>query len=82
MITLKENSTVSFSLALRKIKNGARMAREGWNNPGMWVEAEYPTEISGLSFPYLVIQVCETRRLPWQPAQVDLFENDWFELHG
>ena len=48
---------------------------------GMEVEAQFPDKNSKMTHPYLVMVIpgCEEgiRRLPWQPAQVDLFSCDW-----
>ena len=73
-----------FCTAMRKLKSGARMAREGWNGSGMCLKAQFPDEHSKMTFPYLYMTIpgCAEgeRRLPWQPAQVDLFSEDWVVL--
>lgn len=64
--------------------------RAGWNGKGMYIEAQYPTEDSKMTRPYLVMVLPkgstnqfgdiipnEEQRIPWLPSQTDLFSNDW-----
>ena len=77
----KLNGELSFGMANDFAKKGYKIIRKGWNGTGMHVEWEFIDEKSKNTHPYLVIIVpgCTegTRRLPWQPAQVDLFQEDW-----
>lgn len=72
---------MNFGQALEFLKQGKKAIRSGWNGKGMHLCVEYPTDRSKMSFPYLymVIPGCDEgiRKLPWQPAQVDLFSEDW-----
>ena len=72
---------MDFGQAIKAIKNGKKVQRAGWNGSGMHLEAQFPDEHSRMTFPYLfmVIPNCQegTRLLPWQPAQVDIFSEDW-----
>lgn len=80
---------VPFGTALEAMKNGRKVARKGWNGPGMCLQYQFPDEHSKMSFPYLYLTIatgaqdCKEgeRRLPWQPAQVDLFQEDWFIIN-
>ena len=73
-----------FSWALRKLMNGCKVFRHGWNGAGMHLEVQFPDDHSKMTHPYLfmVIPDCKegNRLLPWQPAQVDLFAGDWEEM--
>ena len=75
---------MKFGDALELVKEGGKVARPGWNGSGMYLQAQFPDRGSKITFPYLYLTVpeCEegTRLLPWQPAQVDLFQEDWIEL--
>jgi len=70
-----------FGIALEAMRKGHKVTRKGWNGGGMHLEAQIPDKQSKMTYPYLFITVpgCEegVRRLPWQPAQVDLFSEDW-----
>jgi len=72
---------MTFGEAIECLKQGRRVARRGWNGNGMWLECQSPDEHSKMTHPYLFMNIpeCEEgmRRLPWQPAQVDIFANDW-----
>ncbi len=72
---------MNFGEALELLKEGRKMKRRGWNLTGMWLEVEFPDEHSKMTHPYLVMHIpgCKEglRKLPWQPAQVDLFSEDW-----
>lgn len=77
---------MTFGMAMEVMKAGGKVTRQGWNGGGMYLEAQFPDENSMNTFPYLVITVpgCEegVRRLPWQPAQVDIFRDDWRVVGG
>lgn len=72
---------LTFGLAIEALKRGEKVARAGWNGKGMHLEIQNPDERSKMTHPYLFMTIPEckegTRRLPWQPAQVDLFAEDW-----
>jgi len=72
---------MNFGQAIEAVKVGKKVTRPGWNGGGMHMEAQYPDEHSKTTHPYLLMVVpgCEEglRLLPWQPAQVDVFAEDW-----
>lgn len=72
---------MNFGEAIEAVKTGACVQRAGWNGSGMHMCMQTPDAGSRMTHPYLfmVIPYCEegTRLLPWQPAQVDLFAEDW-----
>ncbi|EGD47129.1 Protein of unknown function DUF2829 [Ruminiclostridium papyrosolvens DSM 2782] len=73
--------TFTFGEAIRNMKNGKKVARKGWNGKGMCLQAQIPDEHSKMTFPYLYMTIPDCsegiRKLPWQPAQVDVFSEDW-----
>ena len=77
---------LSFSEALTLLRSGRTLARQGWNASGMYLKCQFPDEYSKMTSPYLYLTIPKgtqsnieegERRVPWQPAQVDLFSNDW-----
>jgi len=70
-----------FGFALNNLKAGFKVARKGWNGKGMHCFAQFPDKNSKMTHPYLVMVIpdCKEgiRLLPWQPAQVDVFAEDW-----
>lgn len=75
---------MDFSSALKEAKGGLRIARNGWNGKGLFVEAQFPDENSKMGNPYLYINAkalggeCN----PWIPSQTDLFAEDWEVIEG
>ncbi len=73
--------TLTCGQAIEAMKVGCKVAREGWNGKGMVLQMQFPDEHSKMTFPYLYMTIPEcdegTRRLPWQPAQVDIINEDW-----
>jgi hypothetical protein len=78
---MKIVTTLTFGDVMEAMKRGAKTRRLGWNGKGMTLQAQFPDEHSKMTHPYLYMTIPEcaegTRRLPWQPAQVDLFAEDW-----
>ena len=77
---------MTFGGAVEAMRNGSKTARKVWNGNGMHLEAQIPDRNSKMTHPYLFMTIpgCEegTRRLPWQPAQVDVFAKDWHVVEG
>lgn len=81
-----------FSLALNLLMQGKKIAREGWNGKGMWLELQVPDEHSKMTRPYVFMslpkgstaqfgeEMKEIERVPWLCSQTDLLAQDWFEL--
>lgn len=72
---------MDFGKAMEALKAGKAAVRAGWNGAGMTLHAQFPDEHSKMTHPYLYMRIpgCPegVRQLPWQPAQVDLFSEDW-----
>lgn len=75
---------MNFGEALESFKTkdkDCEWERSGWNGKGMKLKAQFPDENSLMTHPYLYLEIPDcpegTRRIPWQPAQVDIFAEDW-----
>ena len=72
---------MTFSDALVHLLAGREVSRLGWNGNGMYLQVQRPDKFSKMTHPYLVMFIPDCpeggRLLPWQPAQVDLFSEDW-----
>lgn len=78
-----------FGSAIKALKNGYKLAREGWNGKGMYVLLQVPDENSKMNRPYIYMecpngstkQFGETKnefdRVPWLPSQTDILAEDW-----
>lgn len=69
--------TYSFEEALAMLKQGAKIAREGWNGKGMHVELQTPTETSKMTLPYIFMKTADNNLVPWLASQTDLLAEDW-----
>ena len=76
----------SFSWALQWLKDGHKVAREGWNGRGIFIQLQTPDEYSKMTQPYIYIDTLGLKtnnpkapkgRVPWFPSQTDLFAEDW-----
>ncbi len=76
--------------AIKEMRNGANVAREGWNGKGMFLyyvpENEYPAqtdvakEFFGESVPYgayVAMKTAQGNVVPWLASQTDLLAEDW-----
>jgi hypothetical protein len=72
--------TFSFSKALELLKEGRKVARNGWNGKGMWIEMQRPDAYSKMTLPYLYLNYPQGNRVPWLASQTDLICEDWYEV--
>lgn len=68
---------MNFGDALQALKDGRRVAREGWNGKGMYVELQVPDEHSKMRRPYLFMRPVDGDLVPWVASQTDLLAEDW-----
>lgn len=66
-----------FGWALAALRDGKRVAREGWNGRGMWVALQVPDEHSKMRRPYLFMRPVDGDLVPWVASQSDLLATDW-----
>lgn len=66
---------MDFSEALKEIKDGEQVTREGWNGKGMWIAVEFDSDT--MTVPYIYIRNVRGDLIPWQPSQEDMFACDW-----
>jgi len=76
-----------FSLAIHALRDGKRVAREGWNGKGIFIELQRPDENSKMTSPYIFIdttglqtdnEAAPKSRVPWLASQTDMLAEDWF----
>ena len=67
----------SFSEALVLLKEGKKVAREGWSGKGMWIKLQIPTEQSKMTLPYIYMSTVTGDLVPWFASQTDLLAEDW-----
>ena len=76
-----------FSAALKALKRGKRVARQGWNGKGMWIELQTPDVHSKMTLPYLFLNYPvdsaaypDGARVPWLASQTAILAEDWVLL--
>lgn len=68
---------MTFGEALVLLKGGRKVARQGWNGRGMWIELQRPDEQSKMKRPYLFMSPVGGDLVPWVATQSDLLADDW-----
>ena len=68
---------MDFGEAIREMKDGHRVARNGWNGRGMWLELQVPGEHSKMTQPYIYIKTVQDDLIPWLASQADMLADDW-----
>lgn len=66
-----------FGWAIRSLRNGGAVNREGWNGKGMWLKAQFPDEHSKMTLPYIYMSTADGKLVPWLASQTDLLADDW-----
>lgn len=66
-----------FAEAITQIKLGHRVAREGWNGKGQYLELQVPDKHSKMTLPYIFIHTVQGDLVPWLASQTDLLSEDW-----
>lgn len=84
---------LSFSGALHELKQGKKVAREGWNGKGMFVflvpgstitvsegrplSAHMPVGSEVKYLPHIDMKTVDGAVVPWLASQTDLLAEDW-----
>ena len=78
------NYTMDFGAALTAMRRGEKVAREGWNGKGMWLEIQCPDQNSKMTLSYIYIEYPTGHpaypggcKVPWLGSQTDLLAWDW-----
>lgn len=72
---------LNFGEAIQQLKEGQRVAREGWNGKGQWLglllPALLPTTAVQMTLPYIYICTVQGDLMPWLASQTDMLADDW-----
>ena len=83
---LPKTERLSFGDAVAALKEGLRVAREGWNGKGMWLtlvgEGHYDVGINtagdcALLLPWIGMKTADNKFVPWLASQTDVLAEDW-----
>lgn len=83
---IPKGATFDFGTAVAALKEGLRVAREGWNGKGMWlglvdtgyydVGCSVVGEIN-LLLPWIGMKTADNKFVPWLASQTDVLAEDW-----
>lgn len=68
---------MDFGEALKALRAGATVTREGWNGKGQFLKLQVPDQYSKMTLPYIYITTVQGDRVPWFASQTDLLSEDW-----
>jgi hypothetical protein len=68
---------MNFGKALKKLKNGHRVSRDGWNGKNMYLELQVPDAYSKMTLPYIYMNTVQGETVPWLASQTDMLAEDW-----
>ena len=68
---------LDFGEALKILKQGGTVWREGWNGKSRALRLHVPTKPSKLTLPYIYICTESGQRMPWTATQLDILGEDW-----
>lgn len=68
---------MDFGKALEALKDGKKVAREGWNGKGMWINLQVPDAHSKMTLPYIYMKTACENQVPWLASQTDILATDW-----
>lgn len=81
------NDSMNIGEVISALKEGKRVARNGWNGKGMWLCLQVPDENSKMTLPYIYIEYPaghtaypKGSRVPWIASQTDILACDWHEV--
>lgn len=76
-----ENMT--FGHALEALKAGQKVARDGWNGKGLWLQLHKPADGGRMTLPFIFMcypddaKTTPGARVPWLASQTDMLAEDW-----
>lgn len=69
---------MNFGQALESLKLGCKIAREGWNGKGMYVQLHTGVDYEHVIIePFIVIKNVKNSFNTWVPSISDLLAEDW-----
>ena len=92
---MEDRNLFDFGEAIKRLKNGKKVLRAGWNGKGMFLyyvpAASYPamTPIAQEEWgdngmvpygAYVAIKTAQGNVVPWNASQSDMLSEDWCEI--
>jgi hypothetical protein len=76
------NKNLNFGQAIEALKQGYKVARQGWNGKGMWLKLIKGSQwdCSGEDsekLPFIGMKTADNKFVPWLASQTDILSEDW-----
>ncbi len=71
---------MDFGAAIRVLKEGKSVTREGWNGPGQSLTLQRRDHQSKMTLSYIYITTVQGDLVPWLASQTDMLAEDWYEV--
>ena len=68
---------MDFGQALKALKVGKKVSRQGWNGRDMYIELQSPAALSKMTLPYIFMSTVHGDLVPWLASQTDMLAEDW-----
>ena len=77
---------MNFGEAIEEMKAGKRLARNGWNGKGIYIQIQFPDINSKMTSPYIYMDTTGLQTdnsaapkvvVPWLASQTDMLAEDW-----
>lgn len=80
-----KKASINFGEAIKLLKEGKKVSREGWNGKNMYIELQIPDENSKMTLPYIFMRTADSSLypsglVPWLASQTDILAEDWIEV--
>jgi len=69
-----------FGWAIRRMEDGGKVTRAGWNGKNMWLAIMKPGIGSDMTLPYIFMCTGTGDSVPWLASQTDMLATDWGEV--
>lgn len=89
---------MNFGQAIRRLREGAKVQREGWNGKGMWIvlvpgsaitvtegrplAAIFPVGVEVSYHPHIDMKAADGTVFAWNPNVLDILAEDWQEVRS
>ena len=82
---------MNFGDAIKTMKAGYIVARQGWNGRGIYIGIHKPSECDEMTAPFIYIDTtglitdnhkAPKCRVPWLASQTDMLAEDWVQLNS
>jgi len=74
---MENNGIQGIGWAIKQMRNGSKVTRQGWNGKNQYLELQVPDANSKMTLPYVYIKTVQGDLVPWLCSQTDLLAMDW-----